>query len=171
MSMNLKCPKCLYAFDPREATRNQDIIAVIKMQADFAQHSKLVFEYAELFETTRPVKPAKLLRILSEFRDIWLSGRFGMNKRVHVISREGMVQALKTICGKTFGAPLENHNYIKKVMVSISEAEAAKRSAAEEKALKENEAAIRRSAQPENLDNFERPASIGDAVNKVPWRK
>lgn len=169
--MNLKCPKCLYEFDPRDATKNQDIIAVIRMQADFAPQSKLVFEYAELFETTRPVKEAKLLRILSEVREMWASGRFAMNKRVYSISKEGITAALKTVCNKKFAVPLENHNYLKKVMVTISETEATKRSVADERALKERENRLRATSRPVDPEDEASPAPIGELAKKLPWSR
>ncbi|MBI5588744.1 MAG: hypothetical protein HY889_10340 [Deltaproteobacteria bacterium] len=171
MGLDLKCPKCLYVFDPREVTKNQDIVAIIRMQADFAPQGKLVFEYAELFETTRPVKEAKLLRILSEVREMWTSGKFALNKRVHVISKEGLAAALKTVCNKRFEVPLENHNYLKKVMVTVSETEAAKRSVADERALKEREDRLRATSRPVDPKDDTAPAPIGELAKKLPWSR
>lgn len=169
--MNLKCPKCTYEFDYRQATKDQALLQIIRMQGEFIPHSRLVFEYAELFETTKPVKALKLLRILSEVLEMWKSGRFAFQKRVYEISKDGMAQALKTVCNKSFASPLENHNYLKKVMLTIAEEEAKRKSAAGEKALIEKEAMLRGRGKPEDLNNFERPAAIGDVVKKVPWRK
>jgi len=49
--MNIKCPKCRYEHDLRVAMREANLVEIIKMQADFAPHSRLVFEYAEMFDT------------------------------------------------------------------------------------------------------------------------
>lgn len=140
--MKVRCPLCRNEYDIREATKELAVIEVIKMQADFGQHGRLVFEYAELFDTTRPLKVAKLLRILMEVREIWQSGRFALQKRVYTISREGMVAALKTVCNKNLTG-LDNHNYLKKVMVTIAEAEAQKTSIEAEKRLRQKEAGLR----------------------------
>lgn len=171
MSITLKCPNCSREFDYRAATRDQATIQILKTMPEFAQHGRLVLEYVELFETTRPLKPAKLLRILSELLDIWKACQFGFSKRMYLISREGIAQALKTVCNKKFDVPLENHNYLKKVMVTVSETEREKRAAIEEKALKEKEARIRGMAPPEDLRDTGPPAPIGDHVKKVPWRR
>ncbi len=169
--MKLKCPRCSYEYDFREAAKNQDLIAIIKMQADFAPHSRLVFEYAELFETTRPIKAAKLLRILSEALNIWKAGQFSFQKSVYTISKEGFAQALRTVCNKNFSVPLENHNYLKKVLVSMAETETQRRSATAEKELERKEAGLRAgiNRREENID--ETPAPIGEAIEKLPWRK
>lgn len=169
--MKLKCPKCRYEYDFRDATNNEDLIAVIKMQADFAPHSKLVFEYAELFETTRPIKAARLLRILSEVREMWTSGRVTMSQRVYSISREGMATAIKTVCNKSFAVPLENHNYLKKVLMTTAEAEAQRRSATAEDELKRKEAGLRAGIKRQGGAADEAPAPIGDFVKNMPWRK
>lgn len=169
--MNLKCPKCTYEFDFRQATKDQATLQIIRIYPEFVPYNKLVFEYAELFETTKPVKPLKLLRILSEVLEMWKSGRFAFQKRVYEISKEGMAQALKTVCNKSFSTPLENHNYLKKVMLTIAEEEAKKKSAAAEKALLEKEAMLRGRGKPEDLNNFERPVALGDVAKNLPWRK
>ena len=169
--MNLKCPKCLHEYDVRQATKDAALIEVIKMQADFTPHSRLVFEYSELFWTTRGLKAAKLLRILTEVRDIWTAEKFAFQKRVYEISKGGIVQALKTVCNKRFDVPLENHNYLKKVMISVAEEETRKRSAEAEKALKEREARMRASTRPESLEQMDRPTPIGDLAKKLPWKR
>lgn len=169
--MNLKCPKCFYEFDVRQATKDAALIEVIKMQADFAPHSKLIFEYSELFWTTRGLKAAKLLRILSEVRDIWTGEKFAFQKRVYEISKGGIVASLKTVCNKRFDVPLENHNYLKKVMISTAEEETRKRSAEAERALKEREARMRASTRPESPEQYERPAQIGELTKQLPWKR
>ncbi len=142
MSMKLKCPQCGFEYGWLDAVRDDDLKAIIQMQGDFAPHSKLVFEYAGLFGTTRPIKAAKLLRVLTEVREIWTSGSFAFQKTRYAISREGMAHSLKTVCNKRLAA-LDNHNYLKKVMVSVAEAELQKRSAETERALKEKESRLR----------------------------
>lgn len=168
--MNLRCPKCLHEYDYRQATKDKAVVQMLGMMPEFAPHSGLVLEYLELFETTRPLKPAKLLRIMTEMRDIWTAGQFAFQKRVFEISRQGFAQALKTVCNKRFDVALENHNYLKKVMISVAEQEAQKRSVDAERALREKEARLRASTRPENTSHMERPTPIGDLAKKLPWR-
>ena len=135
--MNIRCPKCRYEHDLRVAMREANLVEIVKMQADFAPHSRLVFEYAEMFDTTRPVKAAKLLRILQEVHGIWTSGKFSYRKNPYQISRDGIVNALKVVCNKKLD--LENHNYLIKVMIGVAEQEGEKRKIADEEALKKKE--------------------------------
>ncbi|TAN59824.1 hypothetical protein EPN18_09720 [bacterium] len=146
--MKFKCPKCGDEYGYAEAVKDDDLTAIIKMQADFAPHSKLVFEYVELFGATRPIKAAKLLRLLLDVRMIWTSGSFAYQKSRYIISLEGMAEALKTVCNKNLTA-LDSHNYLKKVMIGIAEGEANKKSVAAEKALKQREAQLRAGNRPE----------------------
>ncbi len=177
----LKCPKCLYEYDVRDASKDRDLVEIIRMMPDFGTHHKLVWEYAELFETTRPMKWKKLLRILSEVREIWNSNRFSLNKRVYAISREGMVAAMRTVCNKSFSAPLQNHGYLAKVMITVAEAEEAKRSTEAEKSLRDKEAALRAGARappprPSPCQGEEgwgdgKPTDVKKVLEKMPWRK
>lgn len=168
--MNLKCPKCLHEYDYRQAAKDKAVVQMLGIIPEFAPHNGLVLEYLELFETTRPLKAAKLLRLLTEMRDIWTAGQFGFQKRAYDISRQGIAQALKTVCNKRFDVALENHNYLKKVMISVAEQEAQKRSADQEKAQREKEARLRASSRPENPEQMERPTPIGELTKKLPWK-
>ena len=167
--MNLKCPKCRYPYSFKEAINDEALTDVIRLSADFAPHARLVWEYAELFDTTRPIKALKLLRVLSEVRDVWTSGSFVFQKARHTISREGMVAAMKLVCGKQFASPIENHNYLKKVMVSISEQEAQKRSIEIEKARREKETRLRNGTRPqETREEFTpMPEGFKQKISKI----
>ena len=144
--MNIRCPKCRYEHSLRDAMREASLVEIIQMQADFAPHSRLVFEYAEMFDTTRPIKAAKLLRILQEVHGIWTSGKFSFRKVPYQISRDGIVAALKVVCSKKLD--LENHNYLIKVLIGISEQETEKRNIEEEQRLKKKEASLQSGIRP-----------------------
>lgn len=139
--MNIRCPKCRYEHSLRDAMKEANLVEIIRMQADFAPHSRLVFEYAEMFDTTRPIKAAKLLRILQEVHTIWTSGKFPFRKTPYQISRDGIVSALKVVCNKKLD--LENHNYLIKVMIGIAEQEEEKRAQQEEQALRKKEEGLK----------------------------
>lgn len=139
--MNIRCPKCRYEHSLRDAMREANLVEIIKMQADFAPHSRLVFEYAEMFDTTRPIKAAKLLRILQEGHGIWTSGKFAFRKTPYQISRDGIVAALKVVCSKKLD--LENHNYLIKVLIGVADQEGEKRSQQDEQALRKKEEGLK----------------------------
>lgn len=146
--MKAKCPRCRFEYGYTEAVVDRDLLEIIRMQADFSPHARLVFEYAELFDATRPVKAKKLLRVLTEIREMYVPGEFVFQKSRYGISRNGIAGSLKVVCGKHFTEPLSNHNYLKKVMISMAEEEAKKRSVEEERKLKEKETGLRTGARP-----------------------
>ncbi len=155
--MKVKCPKCRQEYDLKATIREEDLFAILQMRDVFVPNSALVFEYADLFDTVRPIKAAKLLRLLTELKVVWKSGEFNHGKRRFKISRDGMAQALRTVCNRTFSEPLTNHNYLKKVMVSISEKEEEARSIQDEKALKKKEGKLRSGRRPENEEKGSMP--------------
>lgn len=175
--MNATCPRCGHKYGFLDAVRDRDLMEVIRMQADFAPHSRLVFEYAELFGCARPMKAVKLLRILTEVREVFVSGQFAFQKRTYRISREGAAAALKMVCNKSFDAPLTCHNYLKKVMVSISEQESRARSARDEKELRQREAGQRGIARRDGVpvkskdDTGDGLARLGEIAKKLPWSR
>jgi hypothetical protein len=172
------CPRCRFAYDFREAVKDQVLMEIILLQADFGHHAKLVLEYAGLFDSTRPINTLKLRRILGEIKDLYTSGRFVLNRATYEISKNGISEALKIVCNKRFTAPLANHNYLKTVMVSIAEKEAGERSIQKEKELRRKEDALRAGARrdgpvksKEDTDSGS-PARVGDlAKDALPWKR
>jgi len=171
-SMKLTCPACGSQFDYREAFKDATLIQVIRMQPEFGPHSALVFEYAELFDTTRgTIKAAKLLRVLTEVRDLWKAGRFSINRQTYMISQGGIAQALKIVCNKNLTS-LDNHNYLKKVMVTVAEEEEKKRSVDKERVLKEKERMLRGGMRPpdkhiDDDEDFVDPAVVSGHLKTI----
>ena len=177
--MKVHCPKCGEEYSFTEVCKDRDLLAAMTLLPEFMPHSKLVLEYVALFGAVRPIKAAKLLRLLRELHDVWKSGRFGFNHIVHTISRDGMGQAFKTVCNQV-KSPLTNHNYLKKVMVTLAEEEARKRSARAEAELKEKEIRLRgRGGGRQEGDMPTRAGEVaagGRAIPKgvndnLPWNK
>lgn len=166
--MKIKCPKCSYEYDFREACRDGDLLEIIRMQADFGGHSRLFFEYAELFGTTRPIKAAKLRRILSEVREVWVSGKFSFQKRTYLISQAGFVAALKTVCNKHFATPLEGHGYLCKVAIGQAEEEERQRSQEAERALRKKEDLLQAGVRPDTaVERREIPTAVKTELEKI----
>jgi len=156
--------------DPGESIRQQASVETIKMLPDFVPHNRIVFEYAELFKTTRPIKALKLRRVLGELRDIFVKQEFAFQRTRFTISKNGMAEALKIVCNKNFTVPLENHNYLKKVMVSISEKEGKLRSSLREKEILKREEQLRKGSRPgapARSEDIVSPHSIGDVFKAI----
>ena len=63
------------------------------------------------------------MRLMSEVSKLFSSGRFSYRKRAYSISQKGILASLSVVNNKHFESPLENHNYLKKVMIQVAERE------------------------------------------------
>ena len=160
----MRCPYCAKEFDPREAMTDAEWRDIIALLPGFGVHSRLAFEYCERFGVTPlRIRTRKLLRLLREVSALFQSERFSFQKRTYAISRPGIVEALKVVCNKHFEQPLENHNYLKKVMIGIAEREAKEQGLRREKELRRKEAAIMAGVREESgitADEYKRRAGI-----------
>lgn len=118
------CPKCKAVFDLGEAFADSELRDIIGLLPRFEGHGKLVFEYCELFGVT-PIrsKTKKLLRLLQEVSALYQSEAFLYQKKRYKISKRGIIESLKTVCNKEFSGPLQNHNYLKRVMIDVADVE------------------------------------------------
>lgn len=120
----IRCPKCGERFDYREAVMDETWREIIGILPSFGTHGKLVSEYVEKFDTNPlRAKSKKVLRLLMEIAKLLESGSFSWRKKTYRISKSGIIEALQITCNKNFSEPLENHNYLKKVMITIAERE------------------------------------------------
>lgn len=120
----LRCPKCGADIDPREARAESDWTEILRLLPELGAHGRLAWEYVELFGV-RPIrmKPAKILRRLQEVARLLREERFVYQKKTYTISKGGIQEALREVCNRTFESPLTNDNYLKRVMIGISERE------------------------------------------------
>lgn len=103
---------------------DEDWRQIIRLLPSFGAHGKLVFEYVELFGINPlRLKGSKVLRILSEMSKLIETGSYTWRKSTRSISKAGVIEALRITCNKNFAEPLENHNYLKKVMLGTAERE------------------------------------------------
>lgn len=154
--MKFKCPHCGKDLNFMELQQESDIVAIIKMQPIFGKQAHLVWAYAELFGVTPMRSKSKKLRaILMEMAALFQSKQFQFQKKIYAISEGGIAEALDVTIKRHFTTPLENHNYLKKIMVGIAEREEAERGRRDEAALREKEDRLRRSWRPEGLTEGE----------------
>lgn len=139
----IRCPKCSYKFDYREAVIDENWRDIMGLFPVFGTHGKLVFEYVEKFGINPlRIKSSKALRLLRQMGKLFEKESFEWRKGTKSISKSGIVEALEVVVNKNFDVPLENHNYLKKVMVGIAEREEKERRIREEKNLKKREKRI-----------------------------
>jgi len=141
--LRFDCPYCRKNLNLLDLQLEADLSAVIAMQVVFGRHQHLVWTYLELFQV-RPLnmKVKKLRLILEEMKTLFQAEEFAYQKKRYRISPAGIAEALNIMVHKNFPEPLENHNYLKKVMIGISDREERGESKQEEKDLRKKEAGL-----------------------------
>ena len=117
-----------------------DLIAIVKMLPVFGKHHNLVWAYCELFGIV-PLKTRrkKLRLLLEEIKSLFQAEEFAYQKKRYRISQAGIAEALSIAAKKNFAEPLDNHNYLKKIMITLAEREAKGASVEAEKDLRKRE--------------------------------
>lgn len=140
----IKCPRCLAEIDVLEALAEGELRAVIEMQDAFYPHGRLVRAYFELFGVAPGFRNISRLRVLTEeMRALFEREAYSYNRAEYRISRAGIAEALSAMVKRRFPEPLKNHNYLKSVMISISEREGAAASKAVDRAIRRKEESLK----------------------------
>jgi hypothetical protein len=96
--------------------------------------------YCQLFGVTPfAVKSKKLRLLIEEMKRLFDAQAFSYQKKTYAISHSGIAEALDLCVKKDFQRHLENHNYLKRVMVTIAEREGKMQSRQAEKDLRARE--------------------------------
>jgi len=120
--MKLICPYCGNKYSIDEATRAETLVNLTQAMAGYGKWCPLVWEYTSAFATKRlgAIAPAKRLRIAKELARLWETGIFAVDQKQYRITRDGIIQGLRTVCDlEKFG--FKNHNYLKKILQSDAE--------------------------------------------------
>lgn len=124
----------------QEAQAEGEWADIMRLLPYFEGHGRLVFEYVELFSISPlKLKSKKILRLLKEVAKLFESSRFMFQKKEYEVSKPGIVEGLRAVCNKGFQEPLQNHNYLKKVLIGIAERERKGRREIEDKKVREAE--------------------------------
>jgi hypothetical protein len=120
--MKFLCPYCRRECDFEEMQMDTDLHAIIRMLPSFGPHANLVAAYTELFG----ISPLKTRRkkwrlLLEEMKRLFDGESFVYNRRSYSIARAGIAEALNLIVHRHWESHLENHNYLKKIMIGIAE--------------------------------------------------
>ena len=141
MVMTFNCPHCKHAIDFREIQAESDLAAVIKLITALGPHAKLALAYVDLFHANpMHAKMKKIALLLFEVKGFFDAREFSWKKKQYPISAAGIAEALNIVVKRDFQTVLTNHNYLKSVMVSISEREAKAASIQGERDLRHREA-------------------------------
>ena len=150
---------------------SKDLEFVIAALPSFGtRYAHLVMGYAQLFGVTPMHLKAKKLRlIIEEMKKLFDAQSFTWQKKTYAISHAGIAEALDICIKKNFSEHLENHNYLKKVMVGISEREGKEGSRRAEKDLrkKELDSGLRRNDSEEEVPLRITPEQAQKNLEKV----
>lgn len=161
--MRFSCPFCRRECDYMEIQMESDIHAIIRMMPLFGRHAHLVSGYCMLFGISPlKIKARKFRLLLEEMKTLFEQERFSYQKRTYRISAAGIVRALDVVVKKNFSEQLENHNYLKKVMIGIAEEEAREAGKAAEKGLRAREDRLKEGKREEPGQR----TPEGDEINK-----
>lgn len=171
MTDGITCLHCGKKFNLLEARMDEELREIIRLLPRFGGYQKLAMEYVELFGVTpMRIKTAKMLRLLGQVATFLEKEEFEFERKTYRISKRGVAEALNITCNKHFDRPLRDHNYMKTVMISISEREQRERSVEGEKKLRKKEERIRGGVRDEpgvSLKDFKKRQGIGDLVDGI----
>jgi hypothetical protein len=149
-----------------EMQQDKDLVAINMMSAGFGKNAHLVWAYIELFGVTpMRAKTKKIRVILEEIKGLFDSGAFKYQKRKYEISQAGIAEALNIVIHRHFETHLDSHNYLKKIMIGISEREGRESGKIAEKDLRKKEDRMRHPVRAEQVEASERQNVKGKMQN------
>jgi hypothetical protein len=173
MSTTFNCPYCKKELDFMTIQMDKDLRFVFDVLPSFGtRYSTLVMGYACLFGVTPfQIKAKKLRLIMEEMKRLFDAQTFSYQKKKYEISHAGIAEALDLCIKKNFEQHLENHNYLKKVMLTISEREGKDKSKSAEKELRTRETHLvnretERPSEAEAKENIQKVYAIIDGVGR-----
>lgn len=138
--MKFDCPYCHKELDLMELNLESDLNAIMRTMSAFGVHGHLVMAYCYLFGVSPLKLKAKKYRLLlEEMKRLFDAEAFSFERRKYDISRQGIAEALDIVVKREFTRTLNNHNYLKTIMVSIAERERTAKSKQAERDLREKE--------------------------------
>lgn len=125
MTTKFHCPYCSKELNIMQIQMDKDLRYVFDALPSFGtRYSNLVMGYCQLFGVTPFLIKAKKLRILiEEMKRLFDSQAFSYQKKTYQISHAGIAEALDIMIKRNWPEPLDSHNYLKKVMITISDRE------------------------------------------------
>ncbi len=161
--MKSLCPHCRRELNLMEIFHESDTTAIIGMLPSFGKHAHVVMGYCYLFGVSPWRLKAKKLRILlTELKTLFDSESFSYQKHAYRISQAGIAEALNMVVKKNFAEPLDSHNYLKKVMLSISAREDKAAGRETEKGLRKRETALMSGSRSVNGDTLPQGVPINE---------
>lgn len=168
--MKFYCPECRKEFDFLDVQGDQDVVAIVKMMPVFGKHGNLVWAYLELFGISPISARRKKVRVLlEEMAALFRAEKFTYKKKEYKITPAGILEALNLTVHKHFETPLQNHNYLKLVMIDVAGKENKDAGREAEKDLRSREDRLRsgsRDGAPASIDREANLKRVGALLEK-----
>lgn len=164
--MKIVCPYCNKNLDAMSIMMDEDLNYVLEALPLFGpRQSRLVKAYVCLFGVTPyHIKAPKLRNLVEDMKRLFDAEAFTFEKRKYYISQTGIAEALDIVIKRDFSKHLKNHNYLKEVMIGISEREEKNKSRQDEKNLRQREGRMIAGGRTDN--SRESTVSLPAAVKK-----
>lgn len=132
------------------------------------RYAQYVMGYCYLFGITPfKIKAKKLRLLLEELKRLFDAQSFSYQKKNYPISHAGIGEALDICIKKNFATALDSHNYLKKIMIGISEREGTEAGRAGEVQLRKKEEALRNSERPSEAVAKENIKKVYDMIGSI----
>ena len=161
------CPYCRRELDLMTVFQEGDQAAIIRLLPSFGRHANVVMGYCYQFGVSPlSLKAKKLRNLLTEIKTLFDTETFSYEKRRYRISQAGIAEALAVVEKRSFHAPLDSHNYLKKIMIGIADREARESGKQAERDLRGREGRLMAGLRGDDADDETRtddPARLGRA--------
>jgi|GEM_PF-578840 hypothetical protein len=118
--MKFRCLHCRAENDIEDVIMDADQIAIRKLIAQaYGKHAHLVLAYVEQFRLSAVKHPKKFRLLLEELKNLFAAEEFTFQRVRYRIGTDAIAEALNTVAHKYFPDRLENHNYLKRVMIGL----------------------------------------------------
>lgn len=125
----IACPHCGCSFKEEQFIEAGQLAEYVRLVANFGRGAIAVLDYIELFRSqSRGLPVAKRIRLLTELSPLWERNTYQFGGCTYQIDHSEIVEALRVVANRdSISIPLQNHNYLKKVMHAAAQAVAAQR--------------------------------------------
>lgn len=165
--MNVNCPYCGKKINIDDILADDDMRAIMRLATAFGPHGPQVWAYIELFGVVPfSTHRKKLLHLLHDIKRLLEAEQFHYQKVEYQITRAGIAEALATVARRHFADRLENHNYLKKIMIGIAEREEQARGKQAEADLRDREERARRRGAGTEITEEQRQENL-QRVNDI----
>jgi len=152
-----------------EVFQETDTSAIIQLLPSFGRHAHVVMGYCYLFGVSPMRLKAKKLRILlTELKTLFDVGEFQFEKKRYRISSSGIAEALDIVVKKNWPDYLSNHNYLKKIMIGISDREAKDAGRQAERDLRKKEESLLSGIRRPGQNPVRQAAADGGVADEPP---